>query len=211
VLALFATVLFAYLFVDLPLVIRARGLSHWVSMVVVLYVFVALIGIEFYVMHRMFLPKRRRERWVNLALLLPAPTMAIRAGDKIARHLLAGTHPFAAACTLGIRRRQEAAGIILRDLKHPRLPLPAHTDATAHAIESAFRARVLALCESYAPQHSVDVNTAYAAPKMPTSCVAYCPRCRTPYRVGARACGDCGGVPLVPVVPAAVPVTTSAP
>ena len=147
--------------------------------------------------------------------------MAMRANDKLGRHLLAGSHPIAAALALLDAStptsakhsaaleggRDDVVGRALRDLAFPRA-LAAMDDESA-AIERDFRGLLLANATERARAAGVDVAAAFAAPAPSARAHdsdgsdghgAWCPRCRAVYRAVGGASRDCG-VPLVPFVP----------
>ena len=199
---------FAALFVVTPLMIKLEGLERWYVWLGLIYVWVLLSSSLAFFAHRSLQPAVRGERWMQLLLSIPAPTVALRGNDKLGRFLLADLHPIAAALRL-LRgeRRQAVVGAMLRDLRHPRLPTLPVVDDVSSGVEVTFRKRVAALAQDAAAANGVDVTAAFAAPgRTPL----YCPRCHTGYTKGS-GCGDCGGVVLVAreTVPTTTPATTT--
>ncbi len=185
---------FAAFFVITPLMINHEGLERWYLWLGLIYGWVLLSALLAFMAHRALQPAVRGDRWMQLLLSIPAPTVALRGNDKLGRHFLAGLHPVAAAVhLLRGERRQEVVGAMLRDLRQPRLPALPVDDPRSAAIDVAFRARVAAIAEGVAVAAAVDVGVAFtAAGRTPL----YCPRCHTGYTKGT-GCNDCGGVALV--------------
>ena len=150
---------------------------------------VALTAFAFARAHRALYPGARPERFFQLALMLPAPTVALRAGDKLSRTLLVTAHPIAAALALlDDSERTRVVHAVLRDLRTPRVPV---CTERAAAIERAHRTSVGRCAEAAARAAGVDVEAAFAAPSKPRYASTYCPRCHTAYR-DAGVCADCG-------------------
>lgn len=215
--------LFVLLFVVLPIVVALGRFAD-----TILHLLPPMLGcwagivVTFVAAHRRLLPNERLERWKAAAVMLFAPTAAIRAPDAISRHVLADADPAAAAAALLDDDRFAAfAGRVLRDLRYP---LPDKSDAgngggakngdggadaaagAGAAAAAAFRARLAALVEQLARGRGVDVS-AWATAPAPSDPdhQSFCPRCRTEYVVEQGTCRDCGDLPLEPLTPAARP------
>jgi hypothetical protein len=174
-----ASGVFVALFVFVPRVAIATGTKHWPVMLAAVYAWVLVCVVSMFVAHKKLAPLERGERWMQTLLMVPAPTMALRGNDKLGRGLMAGLHPIAVAlAVLQGGARDDVIGRALRELKHPR---------GGHAHDAALLARVTLLARS----EGVDVDSAFAPPKLREGQGAWCPRCRAPYRAGTAACADC--------------------
>ena len=204
------TACFAAFFVIAPLMVKLEGLERWYLWLGLIYTWVLVSAALAFFAHRALQPAVRGERWMQLLLSIPAPTVALRGNDKLGRFLLAGIHPVAAAVRLmRADTRQQVVGAMLRDLRHPRLPTLPVADGVSSAVEGSFRERVSTIAERIAGENGVDVVVAFTAKgRTPL----YCPRCHESYTKGS-GCADCGGLPLVTraTVPTTSATTTSTP
>jgi hypothetical protein len=190
-LALFSSWLFVILFLWIPRVLKADGLAHWPVLVIVAYAGVLLCAFATWIAHKKLLPAATGDRWGQVILMLPAPMMAMRGNDKLGRWLLAGSHPVAVAlASFDGSLLDDVVGRALRDLAHPREPVLPHDDAEAAAWEAEHRARVLTQAKRRAKMAGLDVDALLGPPKLGAGQVAYCPRCRVPYRQ-TGVCADC--------------------
>jgi hypothetical protein len=202
ILAWACTALFAYLFLFLPLIIDAVGLSRaWPVLLAVLVVMVGFIGWQFRRAHKQLHPEEGDTRWTALMTIMLSPVAAIRANDVVLRDLFASFHPLATArvlCPPDEFRR--VAAQTLRDIT---FPIPATTSGEEDPgaqCESWFRERLSAAIRRFliAAELQAEALLAPPAPSSPHS-VSYCPRCCQQYALPRGACADCGGVPLLPL------------
>lgn len=189
--------LFLALFGAVPFEVAQRGLERWVWLLGVLYAWVALSALATWTAHRELYGKRaekpgatRTERWAQLALMFFAPYTALRGTDKVGRNLLAGLHPLAVALALADPKRGH--DVVLRGLRDFATPRPLALEPAAAAIEEAFRARALRIARKRAEGRGVDGTALSAPPVLRAGQLAWCPRCRVPYRQAAGTCADCG-------------------
>lgn len=188
--------LFVALFGAIPFEVAMRGLERWQWLVTLLYAWVALAAVSTWTVHRALYGKRaqrlgatRGERAGQLAMMLLAPYTALRATDKVGRNLLAGLHPVAAALALAdTGAGRDAVARALRDLQTPR---PLVLDDDARALEAEFRARLFKVAKKKAEGRGVALASLAEAPTLRAGQLAWCPRCRTPYRQASGSCPDC--------------------
>ncbi|MCC7073846.1 MAG: hypothetical protein IT383_21240 [Deltaproteobacteria bacterium] len=192
--------LFVALFGALPVEVAQRGLERWQWLVTILYAWVALVAVATWTVHRVLYGKRaerlgasRGERVAQLVMMVLAPYTALRATDKVGRNLLAGCHPIAAALALADTRAGRDA--VLRALRDVQSPRPLVLDDGARAIEASFRARLAKVAKKKAEGRGVEVSSLADPPPLRAGQLAWCPRCRTPYRQASGTCADCQ-VPL---------------
>ena len=189
--------LFLAMFGAIPFEVTTRGLQRWPWLLALLYSWVALCAFSTWTVHRGLYGKRgdtpgaaRTERWAQLALMFLAPYTALRATDKVGRNLLAGLHPIAVALALaGPKRGHDAVLRALRDLSTPR---PLALEPAGAEIDADFRARLFQATRKRAEGRGVDVGAIAAPPPLGAGQVAWCPRCRVPYRQASGTCADCG-------------------
>ncbi len=192
--------LFFAVFGAVPFEVAQRGLERWQWLLTLVYAWVALAAVSTWTVHRALYGKRaerlgaaRGERVAQLVMMVLAPYTALRATDKVGRNLLAGVHPIAAALALtDTRAGRDAVARALRDLQTPR---PLMLDDAARDIEAAFRARLWKAAKKKAEGRGVAVASLDDPPTLRAGQVAWCPRCRTPYRHTSGTCADCQ-VPL---------------
>lgn len=149
--------------------------------------------------HRALYPGADEERFKPFVTMLLAPPTAIRAPDLLARHLLEGVPPLAAAralCPSPVFK--EFARRSLLDLRYPLLPVCPRSDPAATAAEHWFRAAQLEAAEDFLRQANIDPGELASAPgPSDPSSRSFCPRCGAQYVVPNGTCPDCGGRDLV--------------
>lgn len=188
--------LFVALFGALPWEVAHRGLERWPWLLGLLYAWVSLAALSTWLLHRgLYGPAgaitgaTRSERWAQLALMFLAPYTALRATDRAGRNLMAGLHPVAAALALSDTSRGRDA--LLRALRDWQTPRPLALDAPAAAVEADFRDHCFHVAKKRAEGRGVDLGALTSPPRLSAGQVAWCPRCRVPYRQGGT-CADCG-------------------
>src|SRR6266436_10022644 len=93
--------LFVFLFLMAPVLIRLRGLERiWPVLLAYLIWSLAWIGWSFLRAHRALYPEHKEGRWQQMLVLALSPFSAIRANDVLSRDLFCAFHPMAVACVL---------------------------------------------------------------------------------------------------------------
>jgi hypothetical protein len=178
----------------------------------------------FYLAHRELAPADRAGRWKAVAVMLFAPTAAIRACDAAGKQALAGVDPVAAAAALC--RPEAFATFARRALLDLHFPLaadvapaaeprsagePQSADETLSATETLsadearaaaaeFRATLAGHVARVMAAKGVDPAAALSTPAAADPAhLSYCPRCRAEYVVPTGTCQDCGGLALRPL------------
>jgi hypothetical protein len=192
--------LFAAVFVISPVAIVRFG---WLPplLFIVPGVFV-LMGVTAWMTrraHRRLYPEGGDERFRYVVMISLSPVAGTRATDVVQRAALEGFHPLAVASVLLEAKKFAAfAATAWRDLKYPRLPENALSEAPAVA-DGRWYAGVLA--ERYAEiLRATGLNPAdfeKAPVKTDPSHAKYCPRCHGQFTAVASECRECGGRPLV--------------
>lgn len=156
----------------------SRALWPTVAAVIMASIFIAW---QFWRLHKSFFPGDGDARFQSVFSAVLSPIYAIRAGDALARHLMAGFHPIAVAGVVCQPQEFEAfAGEQLRIDKFSQWGTSWHQEQLQLAL-----ARML-------EKKSVDVKRLLAAPERDENCVMYCPRCRAQYTKTREDCTDCG-------------------
>jgi hypothetical protein len=196
--------LFVHLFALAPALVIRYDAPLAVLVVFPVLVFLMIAICTLYVRaHRALLPDARAERIRNAAIMAFYPPLALRAADRIAAGALEGFHPLAAAVALCPREAWQglARGVVL-DLEHPILPACPAADPVLQAAEREWREGLLAEVETFLRRHQIDRAELVRPPApLEAKCRTYCPRCRDQYVLAHGVCGDCGGLPLLPLPP----------
>ena len=184
-LELAANLQFCVLFTTTPLAFyRFSGKALWPTLAAVLTISI-FISWQFWRLHRKFFPADGEARFKSLFSILLSPINAIRAADSLARDLLAGFHPVAAAQVVCRRVEFEAfAGEQLRAIKFSHSGDGWYADQVQHSLE--------ALLE----KAGLEPTRLLQAPQREDNCVSYCPRCLAQYTKTREDCSDCGFGPL---------------
>jgi hypothetical protein len=192
--------LFLYLFIAAPTVIWMVGLSRsWIVLVLGLVFLTGAISIRFHKLHSYFFPNATDERFTQVLILFLSPVTAIRALDLLSRHLLEQFHPLAVAKVLCAEPEFRAlARELLREIRHPALPVCPNQQPEAVRAEMETRALLLAGMEDLLKKAGV-LPAELLQPPVPLdqTCVAYCPRCLTQFTSATGRCNDCGDMPLI--------------
>ena len=146
-----------------------------------------VIAWQFWRLHKQFFPGDGDARFKSIFSTVLSPIYAIRAGDALARDLLAGFHPLVAAGVLCSARDFEAlAGEHLREI-HFSL---SGTNWYAEQLQRALNRMV--------SKQGLDTRQLLATPERQENCVVYCPRCRAQYTKQRESCADCAYGELLP-------------
>lgn len=148
-------------------------------------------------LHREWFPRAGEDRFRLVLLTALSPVTAVRAAETLGRSRFEEFHPAAFAMAALPRETAEPlCASLWRDLKHPRLPLPA-LPADQLLIESEWRVQLLGTFQTAATKEGFDPARWDAPPKKSEANHArYCPRCHTQATAQATVCNDCGGIPL---------------
>jgi hypothetical protein len=172
---------FLFLFVAAPLGFEQFGMAIFWQVIIIMLAISAVIGIEFWLMHRTLFPSAGDERLKSGLTVFLSPIAAIRARDAVAHHLLAGFHPLA------------AAGAILPEKEFDRfaaeqLRLNRHGDY----FDKRFQQTVQQQMEQAIRKRGLSPEKLLRPPEPDSGCVVYCPRCLAQYTKAREECVDCG-------------------
>jgi len=200
--------LFTYLFGFTPILIWRLGFHLvWPELLAGLLCFTIVTAVLFRRIHKMFYPAAEDDRFTHFLTILLSPATTIRAHDTLSRPLLERFHPLAIAkvfCTEAQFR--DFASTILRDIRHPALPLCPRNESLAIGAESFNRTLLEKTVEEFLKKNNVSLKKLLQPPE-PTdpTCVSYCPRCLSQFTTLDGKCDDCGGIPLTPFIDAISP------
>lgn len=192
-------VLFLYVFVLAPVMIKSLGLKlSWIGLLVGLLALTTAIATLFRRAHKTFYPEAEEERFTHFLTIWLSPVTCIRALDILSGHLLETFHPLAIARVFcSPEQFRELAGKGLRDVHFPALPLCPPTQTGAAATEQESRALLRKTMEAFLRQGKIDPGELVGPPKpLDEMCRAYCPRCHGQFTSSGGSCSDCGGLPL---------------
>lgn len=192
--------LFGYLFLFAPAAIWRFGFgSCWGWLLAGLLAGTITTALLFRRAHRRLYPDAGDDRFTHSLIILLSPATALRAHDFLSRPLLCGFHPLAVARVLGgDRQLRQLARQVLREIRHPGMPVCPRPEPEASEAERQTRALLLEAVEEFLGANRVEPDTLVEAPAPEDACSAYCPRCQAQFTAGATVCADCGGMPLVP-------------
>lgn len=192
--------LFLYLFLLAPLAIWLFGLRlAWPALLVGLLACTVATATSFRRCHKAFFPDAEDERFTHFLTILLSPATTIRAHDVLSRPLLEMFHPLAIAkvfCADDTFR--QFAERVLRDIRHPALPVCPGPEPGAQAVERYARRLLQTAAEEFLERNGINPGE-LAQPPMPAdaTCHSYCPRCLAQFTTTAGVCEDCGGLTLV--------------
>jgi hypothetical protein len=207
-LIILCNMLFAFLFVLVPVIIEVKGLLQtWGEILSILALLVAGQAIFHVRALRALYPEEWKGGLPALAIMILFPPAAIRSADAVARGLFASFHPMAIAKILCRPPRFEAfARQVLRDSRSPALPVCPAAAGPAAEVERWYRTRLAAMLHEFARRCGLDPDALLAPPPPADSqCRAFCPRCGAQFRTPAGECQDCGGIPLQALAPPSAP------
>src|SRR5882672_1006925 len=191
--------LFLYLFLFAPLLIWSFGLRQtWRGLLAGLLAFTITTAILFRRAHRNLYPSAEDERFTHFLTVLLSPATTMRAHDTLSRPLLENFHPLAIAKVLCSRDQFHAfARTVLRDIRHPGLPICPHDRSLARATEQFSRDLWLRALEKFLKQSGIAPEELTCPPEpADETCRSYCPRCLAQFTTDEGACADCGGLAL---------------
>jgi hypothetical protein len=185
--------LFVFLFVMAPVVIRLRGLERiWPVLLAYLIWSLAWIGWSSLRVHRALYPEQKEGRWQQVMVLVLSPFSAIRANDVLLRDLFCAFHPLAVASVL--LSKEDARAQAERDLRQSLF----RTDRDAASSDAAMR-RAL---ESFLAKNGMPREELLRPPHRESqNCRTYCPLCLAQFVLAEGECPDCGEVQLKQFLP----------
>ena len=186
--------LFVFLFLLAPVLIRLRGLERiWPVLLAYLIWSLAWIGWSFLRAHRALYPEQKEGRWQQVMVLALSPFAAIRAGDTLLRDLFCAFHPVAVGYVL--LSKKESRVLAERNLRQSLFRMDWHitsSDAPMLRVLQAFLMKIGMPPEALlnAPQRESE------------NCQTYCPLCLAQFVLTEGECPDCGEVTLKKFPPA---------
>jgi hypothetical protein len=165
-----------YLLAVAPAIATWGGLAAWPALLIGLGALTSITAALFALAHRRLYPGSRTPRISDTILVALVPTVAARAHDRLARPLLSGLHPIAAAAALCAREDfQNHARRLWREALHPR---PGETSERV-ALEKVLR------------RTGTDPDALSGPPEPHAGSQSYCARCETQYVLAAGRCAEC--------------------
>jgi len=185
--------LFVFLFVMAPLLIRLRGLERiWPVLLAYLIWSLAWVGWSFLRAHRALYPEQKEGRWQQMMVLALSPFSATRANDVLLRDLFCAFHPLAVASVL--LSKEDARAQAERNLRQSLF----RTDGDASSSDAAMR-RAL---ESFLAKTGIPREELLRPPRRESqNCQTYCPLCLAQFVLAEGECPDCGDVQLKQFLP----------
>jgi len=185
--------LFVFLFLMAPVLVRLRGLERiWPVLLVYLIWSLAWVGWSFLRAHRALYPEQSEGRWQQVMVLALSPFSAIRANDVLLRDLFCAFHPLAVASVL--LSKEDARAQAERDLRQSLF----RTDRDAASSDAAMR-RAL---ESFLAKNGMPREELLRPPRRESqNCQTYCPLCLAQFVLTEGECPDCGDVQLRQFLP----------
>jgi hypothetical protein len=113
---------------------------------------------------------------------------------------MAQFHPILLGDLLLREGKEELAGAMVRDLRHP-LPHGLDDPQAVAIVEWHTRAK-LAACEAFLRSAGTGMEGLLSAPEWDGHATKYCPRCLAQLKTDAEDCPDCPGVSLLSMVEA---------
>jgi hypothetical protein len=183
-----SVLLFVFLFLIAPVLVRLRGLERiWPVLLAYLIWSLAWIGWSFLRAHRALYPEQKEGRWQHVMVLALSPFSAIRANDVLLRDLFCVFHPLAVDCVLlsNDESRVQAEHYLRQSLFRINWNFTSSDAAMLRALQ-AF------LAKSGMPQEEL------LDPPLRESdnCRTYCPLCLAQFVLAEGECPDCGEVQL---------------
>jgi hypothetical protein len=180
--------LFVFLFIMAPVLVRLRGLERiWPVLLAYLVWSLAWIGWSFLRAHRALYPEQKEGRWQQVMVLALSPFSAIRANDVLLRDLFCDFHPLAVGQVL--LSNEEFRGQAERILRHSLFRADGDatsSDAVMRRVLQAFLTKIeMPPKELLRPLQRESEN-----------CQTYCPLCLAQFFLAEGECPDCGDVPL---------------
>jgi hypothetical protein len=193
--------LFFYLFIFTPILTWRLGFHMvWPALLAGLLGFTIATAIFFRRIHKVFHPRAEDDRFTHFLTILLSPATTIRAHDALSRPLLEHFHPLAIAKVFCAEDQfRNFAGTILRDIRHPALPLCPRNEPLAIEAETFGRTLLENTAEEFLKKNNVSVKKLLQPPEpADATCVSFCPRCLAQFTTLDGKCDDCGGLLLTP-------------
>jgi hypothetical protein len=180
--------LFVFLFLIAPLLVRFRGLQRiWPVLLAYLIWSLAWIGGSFLRAHRTLYPEQKEGRWQQVMVLALSPFSAIRANDVLLRDLFCAFHPLAVSYVL--LSKEESRVQAERNLRQSLFRI----DGDAATSEAAMRRSL----ESFLAKTGMLREELLRPPSRESeNCRTYCPLCLAQFVLAEGECPDCGEVQL---------------
>jgi len=202
-LSLVGSALWTVMFLLLPVAVWRWGWTPplWIG-IPALFLGSFWIARRLHQLHAQWFPEARDERFRIVLLAALSPVTAIRSAEILARPRFEEFHPAAVAMALLPRDAAETfCAQLWRELRHPRLPLPATDAATGQMLEQ-WQDRVLRAFREAAKSNGFNTDRWDAPPgKSDSSHARFCPRCHSQSTAAANTCRECGGIPLQELPP----------
>jgi hypothetical protein len=186
--------LFVFLFLLAPVLIRIRGLERiWPILLAYLIWSLAWIGWSFLRAHRALYPGQKEGRWQQVMVLALSPFSAIRANDVLLRDLLCAFHPVPVACVL--LSKEESRVLAERNLRQSLFRM--ESDATSS--DSVMRL----VLQAFLSKNGMPPEELLSPPHRESeNCETYCPLCLAQFVLAEGECPDCVEVTLKKFPPA---------
>jgi hypothetical protein len=180
--------LFVFLFLIAPVLIRLRGLERiWPFLLAYLIWSLAWIGWSFLRAHRALYPEQKEGRWQQVMVLALSPFSAIRANDALLRDLFCAFHPL-------------AVGHVLLSKEEYRVQAEWHFRQALFRMDwnlSSSDAPMLRVLQAFLMKIGVPPEELLNAPQRESeNCQTYCPLCLAQFVLAEGECPDCGGMQL---------------
>jgi len=180
--------LFAFLFLIVPVLVRLRGLEHiWPVLLAYLIWSLACIGWSFRRAHRALYPEQKEGRWQQVLVLVLSPYSAIRANDMLLRDLFSAFHPLSVASLFLSKQesRVQAERSLRQSFYGGDKDATSSDPAMRRALESFLAKTGTPREELLRPPHRKSEN-----------CRTYCPLCMAQFVLVEGECPDCEAVLL---------------
>jgi hypothetical protein len=190
--------LFVFLFLISPVLIRLRGLERiWPVLLAYLIWSLAWIGWSFLRAHRALYPELKEGRWQQVMVLALSPLSAIRANDVLLRDLFCAFHPL-------------AVGHVLLSKEEYRVQADWHFRQALFRMDwnlSSSDAPMLRLLQTFLMRIGLPPEELLDAPQRESeNCQTYCPLCLAQFVLAEGQCPDCGmHLKKFPVTPESAP------
>jgi hypothetical protein len=183
-----SVLLFVFLFLLAPVLIRLRGLERiWPILLAYLIWSLAWIGWSFLRAHRALYPGQKEGRWQQVMVLALSPFSAVRANDVLLRDLFCAFHPVAIGYVL--LPKEESRVLAERNLRQSLFRM--ESDVTSS--DSVMR-RVL---QAFLSKNGMPPEELLSPPQRESeNCQTYCPLCLAQFVLVEGECSDCGDVHL---------------
>jgi hypothetical protein len=180
--------LFVFLFLMAPVLIRLRGLERiWPFLLAYLVWSLAWIGWSFLRAHRALYPELKEGRWQQVMVLALSPLSAIRANDALMRDLFCDFHPL-------------AVGHVLLSREEYRVQADWHFRQALFRMDwnlSSSDAPMLRVLQTFLMKIGLPPEELLAPPPRESqNCQTYCPLCLSQFVIAEGVCPDCGDFQL---------------